>query len=207
MPFLKCFTDNYNLNLPIIRDRFKIKRGEFIVVSAGSIAPSKMNILVCEAVGKFNKTQEKKIHYVMVGDGDYADDYLDDYIHKTGYVKDADFFSMINAADLVMNLRYPYNGESSATLIQCMSLGKLCVVTDIGWFGELPDDCVIKTNKNIDIDGIIDVITCVQRDNMEEIKNNAVLYVEKYCDPKKSAEIIHAIAMRNTKEYDRKYSP
>ena len=41
---------------------------------------------------------------------------------------------------MVLNLRYPSHGESSASLIQAMSYGRPCVVTDHGSFSELADD-------------------------------------------------------------------
>jgi len=35
-------------------------------------------------------------------------------------------------------------GETSISLIHAMSAGKPCVVSDLAWFSELPDDAVIK---------------------------------------------------------------
>jgi glycosyltransferase involved in cell wall biosynthesis len=46
--------------------------------------------------------------------------------------------------DAVANLRYPSHGESSASLIQAMSCGLPCLVTDHASFSELPDDTVLK---------------------------------------------------------------
>jgi glycosyltransferase involved in cell wall biosynthesis len=48
------------------------------------------------------------------------------------------------ACDVLVNLRYPTMGETSGSVIRALSLGKPLVVSDVGWFGELPDDTVLK---------------------------------------------------------------
>jgi hypothetical protein len=35
-------------------------------------------------------------------------------------------------------------GETSGSVIRAMSLGKALIVSDVGWFAELPDDAVLK---------------------------------------------------------------
>ena len=89
-----------------------------------------------------------------------------------------------------MNLRYPYNGESSATLIQCMAMRKPCVVTDIGWFSELPDNCVIKMPINCSDDDLVLLLKKARDGNLEVVANNAKNYVEGYCLPERIAEKI-----------------
>src|SRR4029077_6960609 len=61
-----------------------------------------------------------------------------------GFVDDEEFEQYLALVDVVVNLRYPSMGESSATLVQAMSHGKACVVTDDAWFSELPDGTVWK---------------------------------------------------------------
>ena len=48
------------------------------------------------------------------------------------------------AADVHVNLRSPTMGETSGTAIRALSLGKPLVVSDVGWFAELPDDVALK---------------------------------------------------------------
>ena len=48
------------------------------------------------------------------------------------------------ACDVLVNLRYPTMGETSGSVIRALSLGKPLVVSDVGWFSELPDDAVLK---------------------------------------------------------------
>ena len=170
-----------------------IRNNDYVIGSAGFIAPSKQNELICKAVLLYNKTHKKKVHYVMIGDGNYVDTYLGEYIHKTGFTGMKDFFDALDCCDLIFNLRYPYGGETSATLLQCMSKGLPCVITNIGWFGELPQDCVIKIDKEAGVENIIDIIkNCIDSD-LTSFKKNAVRYIKENCDPVRVAEKIFNI--------------
>ena len=163
---------------------FNIPSDAYVVGSVGFIAPSKQNELTCQAVKLYNKTYEEKIYYLMIGEGNYVDNYLDSYIIKTGFLPKEQYWQAISRCDLVFNLRYPTNGETSATLIQCMGLGKLCVVTDIGWFDELPDDTVIKIPYNITPQELAKEISNLIIQDTSTFNKNAKDYVNDNCDPK-----------------------
>lgn len=44
----------------------------------------------------------------------------------------------MDAADVCVNLRYPYNGESSASFMRLLGKGKCTIVNRIGSFAEVP---------------------------------------------------------------------
>jgi glycosyltransferase involved in cell wall biosynthesis len=48
------------------------------------------------------------------------------------------------ACDVCVNLRAPTMGETSGSVIRQLSLGKPVVVSDVGWFAELPDSVALK---------------------------------------------------------------
>jgi glycosyltransferase involved in cell wall biosynthesis len=48
------------------------------------------------------------------------------------------------ACDVTVNLRFPTMGETSGSVLRCLSLGKPVVVSDVGWFSELPDAVALK---------------------------------------------------------------
>ena len=52
--------------------------------------------------------------------------------------------SLMAACDVLVNLRSPTMGETSGSVIRALSLGKAVIVSDIGWFSELPDAAVLK---------------------------------------------------------------
>src|SRR5436305_8528417 len=61
---------------------------------------------------------------------------LTDVATVTGPVDDRRFFDHLAAADVVLNLRYPTMGESSATMMQAMSCAKPVITTDHAQFAE-----------------------------------------------------------------------
>jgi glycosyltransferase involved in cell wall biosynthesis len=70
---------------------------------------------------------------------------LDDAgIVREGWVDEGRLWSLMTACDIHVNLRSPTMGETSGTSIRALSLGKPLVVSDAGWFGELPDDVALK---------------------------------------------------------------
>lgn len=174
-----AFDACYNKNF--LRKMFSLTKDDYIVASIGFIAPSKQNDLVCRAVNLYNQKHEKKIHYVMVGEGDFADDYLNAYIHKTGFIDNAAFFDAIYGCDLIMNLRNPYNGESSATVLQCMAMKKPCVITDVGWFSELPDDAVVKKSKELTAEELCEEIEKQICGETLQMTENAYQYIQEKC--------------------------
>src|SRR5688572_2858932 len=48
------------------------------------------------------------------------------------------------ACDICVSLRAPTMGETSGSVIRQLSLGKPVVVSDVGWFSELPDSVALK---------------------------------------------------------------
>jgi glycosyltransferase involved in cell wall biosynthesis len=115
-----------------------------VVASFGFVAPTKLNHVVCGAVERLNQRSQASVYYLMVGEGNYVDKYRSDRIRVTGYIPLEEFEEYLLCSDLVLNLRYPSMGETSGTALRAMAAGKPCIVTDIGWFSELPDDVVLK---------------------------------------------------------------
>jgi len=65
-------------------------------------------------------------------------------VGREGRVDEARLWSLMAACDVCVNLRAPTMGETSGTAIRALSLGKPLVVSDVGWFSELPDDVALK---------------------------------------------------------------
>jgi glycosyltransferase involved in cell wall biosynthesis len=63
---------------------------------------------------------------------------------REGYVDEHRLGQLMIAADVHVSLRSPTMGETSGTAIRALSLGKPLVVSDVGWFSELPDDVALK---------------------------------------------------------------
>ena len=63
---------------------------------------------------------------------------------REGYVDERRLWQLMIAADVHVSLRSPTMGETSGTAIRALSLGRPLVVSDSGWFSELPDDVALK---------------------------------------------------------------
>jgi glycosyltransferase involved in cell wall biosynthesis len=68
----------------------------------------------------------------------------DQGVVRLDYVPEQRMWSLMAACDVLVNLRFPTMGETSGSAIRAMSLGKPLVVSDVGWFAELPDDVALK---------------------------------------------------------------
>ena len=53
-------------------------------------------------------------------------------------------WNLMQACDVCVTLRYPTMGETSGIVIRALSAGKPLVVSDHGWFAELPDGVAAK---------------------------------------------------------------
>ena len=67
-----------------------------------------------------------------------------DRVHITGFLDYAEFEAAIAACDLCLNLRYPTAGETSASLLRVLALGRPAIVSDYAQFSELPDEITLK---------------------------------------------------------------
>ncbi|WP_155985910.1 glycosyltransferase [Paenibacillus gorillae] len=111
----------------------------------------------------------------------------------TGYTELSEFEDYISATDVCLNLRYPYNGETSGSLMRILAKGKCSMINDLGSFSEVPDNCCIKLkspeamSESIEIDMIYNkfeaLITHPQM--ISEIGNNARRYAEEKLDIRK----------------------
>ena len=60
------------------------------------------------------------------------------------YVEEHELWSLAERCDVCVNLRWPTMGETSGAALRMLSLGKPLVVSDVGWFSELPDAVAAK---------------------------------------------------------------
>jgi glycosyltransferase involved in cell wall biosynthesis len=63
---------------------------------------------------------------------------------REGWVDEARLWRLMAGADVSVNLRHPTMGETSGSAIRSLSLGKPLVVSDVGWFSELPAAAALK---------------------------------------------------------------
>jgi glycosyltransferase involved in cell wall biosynthesis len=65
-------------------------------------------------------------------------------VTREGYVDDERLWSLMGSCEVIVSLRSPTMGETSGTVIRALSIGRPLVVSDVGWFSELPDSVAVK---------------------------------------------------------------
>ena len=68
----------------------------------------------------------------------------DQGIVREAYVEEERLWALMAACDVCVNLRSPTMGETSGSVIRQLSLGKPVIVSDVGWFAELPGEVALK---------------------------------------------------------------
>jgi glycosyltransferase involved in cell wall biosynthesis len=214
IPFL-IYQDVLNCDLSsnaliAYRQKLNIKQNDIVIGLFGLIGQTGRFGIIFKALAKIKKIINFKL--LRVG-AELTQDMekqinqydLQDNIISTGYLEsNNDYFSIMNLSDFVINLRYPSMGETSSILTQAMFLAKACIVTNDGWFSELPDDVVLKIPYGeAELEALIEAILTLSRDKeyRDIIGQKASRYVLTNCFPEqvgqKYQQIFHAIILNS----------
>ena len=162
--------------------KFNIPEDAVIICAFGFASDFKFNVETARAVKELNKELDKRLCYVMVGSGNYADGEIKDgEVIKTGFTTIEEFNSFVNCSDIIVNLRYPPLGETSGSMLRILQLGKPCITNNGGWFSEIPDDTVIK----ISVDNVEQELKMTLKElvtdpgKAKHIGDNAAAYIKR----------------------------
>jgi glycosyltransferase involved in cell wall biosynthesis len=123
----------------------------FVVGCLGNLTPSKR---IRQLVGAFAALRRLRpdATLVLAGSvsrgvdvrGELARAGLDEGVVVLPALSEERLWSVLAACDVCVNLRWPTMGETSGVVIRALGLGVATVVSDVGWFSELPDAVVAK---------------------------------------------------------------
>lgn len=124
-----------------------------IFASAGSVTPSRQIDLSLRAFAAVHQTYPQA-RYLIVGEWQQPDLTLEellnelnlrDVVQHIGFVEDlSEFDDWIASADVLVNLRHPTVGETSGVVLRALAAGRPVIVSNAGWYGELPENCSLK---------------------------------------------------------------
>jgi glycosyltransferase involved in cell wall biosynthesis len=123
--------------------------GEPLLGAFGNLNASKRTGRLLEAFARF-RDDHPNARLLLVGAAAADVDMgiraagVADVVTRHGYVDEQTLWSLMAATDAVVSLRSPTMGETSGTAIRALSLGKPLLVSDVGWFSELPDEIALK---------------------------------------------------------------
>ncbi len=69
---------------------------------------------------------------------------IEESVFVSGYLDEETYEAALEMTDIVINLRYPSMGESSATLCEAFKYGKAVIVSDLNQYTEFPDEVCWK---------------------------------------------------------------
>lgn len=94
-------------------------------------------------------------------------------------VTDFEFSQKLSRLDVIVCYRSDYHGEASLTVLEAMAHGVVPVVRRIGWYDELPDDAVLKVDREADIIRTLETLQ-PGADALLQRKQACVDYVAKH---------------------------
>lgn len=175
-----------------------INENTFVISSLGYVTPPKQIEFILNAIEKC-QNQISDFKYLIVGEVNKAVPIkkiinklrLNAIVDIIGYVEFKELHNYIEASDLVINLRYPTAGETSAALYRVMGMGRAAVVFDYDSFSELPDDTLSKIpldtfNTNYLECEIIRMFS--EKKIKESFEKNSKKYIQNYHDLNKNID-------------------
>lgn len=175
---------------------------KFVFGSFGYATSAKRIEPIIRALARLKKETSYRFQYLIVGKVENVPveqlkkKYdLEEEIVVTGFVPLDTFKTYMGACDICFNLRYPTQGESSASLHRMLGMGKAVLVTKIGSFLEYPDDVVIKiSHYDSEIDEIVQALISLLNDKekMERQQEAAYQYACKYLNLQQNAKLYNA---------------
>lgn len=141
-----------------IQEHPKPQNSHFVLLSVGHVNSNKRLHRIIEAIG-LSSDLRRKVHMRIVGAiTPEMRSYLTQECNRFGVASDivgevpADQLDLeLREADLVSCLRLPTLEAASASTIEAMLYGKPVLVTDVGFYSELPNDVVCKIDPSREI--------------------------------------------------------
>lgn len=185
------------------RQKLGIPKEAFVISTFGFVNPTKRPLQILHAFKNYLSSQPNA-YLIFVGGTNYIGSIdieheiknlgLQDQVKVTGYVDMPTFYQHIELSDICLNLRFPFNGESSASLLRILSVGKPTIVTDIGSFADFPDDIVCKipqpTHSN-EVEQIFKALVLLTEnpEYRNSLSRNACEYIAQEHSPERCARL------------------
>lgn len=153
------------------RARLGLREGDFVVGCFGLLTREKRIETVARAVARA-AALEPRLRLLLAGP--IADEArLESLLHRcgvrertvlTGRLPFAELPAHIEAADLVVHLRYPTARETSAALLRVLAQGRPTVVSDLEHLADLPASAVERVDPTDEEGGVTRAILHLARD-------------------------------------------
>jgi len=174
------------------RKHLGISEDIIVFGSYGLITPTKRIDVILRTLDRFRIISKRKFHYYIAGENHIAglentikDLGLEECVTITGRLSLDAFRQYMGACDIAFNLRYPTQGESSASLHRLIGYGKVTIVSDIGSFEEYPNEFVLKVRHDMHEETDLLNFICqlvYGKKKLEAYEKKAILYARENFD-------------------------
>ena len=155
-PNKKCYKINqtYNISPKAVDETDVIRLGVF----GGVEANRRVETIIESLAEVISKNQDAKVELIIVGAiTQVCQDIfelpkklgIETTVHFYNHVEDDKFLELLNSVDAVIALRDPTVGETSAVVSKALQLNKPLIVSNVGWYSELPDFVDKLSNENL----------------------------------------------------------
>jgi glycosyltransferase involved in cell wall biosynthesis len=139
-------------------DNLRHEGNDVVILTIGHVNTNKRHASVIEAIGSSALLRERMLFRIVgaiepaMAEGLRAKaEHLGVRVTITGEVDSQQLAAEIHGADAMCCLRWPALEAASASTIEAMLYGKPAIVTDTGFYRDLPDDCVLKISPHDEI--------------------------------------------------------
>jgi glycosyltransferase involved in cell wall biosynthesis len=152
---------------PLSRKDLQLPNDKLVVLTIGHANSNKRILEVIEAIGKSRRLSGQVI-YAVLGfcQGPYESMIrqtigkfgLEEAVRLMGQVSDDVLCAYLMHADVCVNLRNPAMEGASASAIEEMLHGKPVIVTNSGFYRQLPSDAVFKVEPGEEVRGVSEIL-------------------------------------------------
>jgi len=185
----------------LTREELDLPADKVVLVAAGRFGTQKRLDVTMHAIAG-NPDLSARTFLVIAGGGqeDYAA-HLHGLARELGIAESVRFVidpddrtihSLINAADIAVNLRYPSTESGSASLVEQLHFGCPTIVTRVGVYDEFPDDLLAKVDMADEATSLTMALRSLVLDagRRERMGAAAARYAEENFSPDRYAESI-----------------
>lgn len=188
--------DTYKAQL-LLDQKYDLANTSKLICSFGYVGPSKLSLELLEAFIESKLVAEGWLLFFAGadgGDGAYInklrgiikENNLNSAVHITGWLKNEEYASFLDKADICVQLRTKTRGETSAALIDCLQKGSAVIINNHGSLAEIPKDVCTKLAENFTITNLSEAI--IHLANNSDIQAALGVTASKYCNLHHSLE-------------------
>ena len=142
----RVFRVQHPIGVPLVN----VRRSAVPIISFAGIISEHKGINLVSAVSDLPAVKVRVFGFGVLGDSPLLQQ-TNANVEVITDLTDKEFQDNLRSTDILVNYRIKYNGETSRSTLEAMRYGAVVIVHDVGWYGELPDDTVVKISSEAEV--------------------------------------------------------